>query len=49
MKNRYAALKVDEEVVEEKDEKKKSSVFKKKAEEQRGTYNVNDITVDEML
>ena len=49
VKNRYATLKVDEEVVDEKDEKKKVSVLKNAEQEQRKTYNVNDITVEEMV
>ena len=49
MKNCYAVLKVDEEVVDEKDDIKKVSVVKKAAEEHQITYNVNDITIDEMV
>ena len=42
-------MKTDEVVVDENEDEKKSPVIKKAAVEEYKTYNVNDITINEML
>jgi len=48
-KNWYAAMKEEEEVVDEKDDEKKLPVYMKAADEKHKTYNVNDITMNELI